>query len=249
MAKEMELKLRCTESLDWVRIIEVLDSLPCARLSEPAVANLHNTYFDTPELDLHRQKVALRIRTKGEAEHEKEPVRYIQTLKTAGQSVNGISQRGEWEWELPAPPQSTSLPSSPTHESKEPMIDMALLQTVDVWAEQVKVDASRLVPIFTTDFQRTSQLIEWAGYRFELVLDQGAVTLPGSTRKTPINEIEIEYCEVLGSGSGSGSGSGDQALAPEHALRELGDLLCAKLPLESEDASKAQRGYALFKAD
>ena len=244
MAKEMELKLRCTETLDWAQVSELLDLHVCCLRDEPKIASLHNRYFDTPTLDLHRQKVALRIRKKplasarGEGGVEKERVQYIQTLKTAGQSVNGISQRGEWEWDL----SSRSL--SQTLEGEEPMINASLLETVDVWAEQIEVDASKLIPIFSTDFQRTAQLIEWKGYRFELVLDQGAVTVPGKAKTIPINEIEIEYCEALG----SGSGTGDRELAPEDALRELGELLCSKLPLEPEDASKAQRGYALFRA-
>jgi inorganic triphosphatase YgiF len=246
MSKEMELKLRCTELLDWAQVSKVLDLHVCGPRDEPKIASLHNRYFDTPTLDLHKQKVALRIRKKplasvrGEGGVEKERVQYIQTLKTAGRSVNGISQRGEWEWDL-----SSSLEAP---EGAEPKINTSLLETVDAWAEQIEVDASKLIPIFSTDFQRTAQLIEWKGYRFELVLDQGAVTVPGKAKTIPINEIEIEYCEVLGSGSGFGSGPGDHELAPEDALRELGELLCAKLPLEPEDASKAQRGYALFRA-
>ncbi len=52
-----------------------------------------NQYFDTPERDLARAKVALRLRRDGEE--------VIQTLKTRGQSVAGLSERNEYDWHLP----------------------------------------------------------------------------------------------------------------------------------------------------
>jgi inorganic triphosphatase YgiF len=53
---------------------------------------LFNQYFDTPERDLAAAKVALRVRRDGE--------QFIQTLKTRGQSVAGLSERNEWDWNL-----------------------------------------------------------------------------------------------------------------------------------------------------
>ncbi|HCL37363.1 MAG TPA: CYTH domain-containing protein, partial [Marinobacter hydrocarbonoclasticus] len=38
---------------------------------------------------------ALRVRQAGD--------RYIQTLKTQGEFVNGAHRRQEWEWDLPGP--------------------------------------------------------------------------------------------------------------------------------------------------
>jgi inorganic triphosphatase YgiF len=52
-----------------------------------------NQYFDTPERDLAQAKVALRLRKDGDE--------VIQTLKTRGQSVAGLSVRNEYDWKLP----------------------------------------------------------------------------------------------------------------------------------------------------
>ncbi len=51
-----------------------------------------NQYFDTPERDLAKAKVALRLRRDGEE--------VIQTLKTRGQSIAGLSERNEYDWHL-----------------------------------------------------------------------------------------------------------------------------------------------------
>ena len=56
--------------------------------------HLGNTYFDTPEMHLNQARVALRIRNKNG--------QYFQTLKTKGESINGLTRRGEWEWSLPS---------------------------------------------------------------------------------------------------------------------------------------------------
>ncbi|WP_215201240.1 CYTH domain-containing protein, partial [Escherichia coli] len=50
----------------------------------------YNQYYDTPGRELARAKVALRMRRDGE--------QYIQTLKSRGQSVAGLSERNEWDW-------------------------------------------------------------------------------------------------------------------------------------------------------
>ena len=220
MANELELKLQCNESLKWDQVRAVLLELPYVQCSSVSSSSLQNTYFDTDDLQLHQQKVALRIRRKGE--------RFIQTLKTAGQSLDGVSSRGEWEWVL-----------------DEPVLDLAALNSVDVWREQLELHASQLKPIFNTDFKRTAQEIAWEGYRFEVVLDEGFVHVPNTDKSLPLHEIEIEYLSPVSPGSVPASvlvGS------PEAAMRSLSAKLCARLPLAPADISKAQRGYALFKA-
>ena len=51
---------------------------------------LFNQYYDTAERDLAHARVALRLRRDGE--------QFIQTLKSRGQSVAGLSERNEWDW-------------------------------------------------------------------------------------------------------------------------------------------------------
>ena len=226
MAKELELKLSCTEALSFAQLeqamlivgavadIGVHTDAAQADATQMKTVQLENTYFDTDDLNLHKHKVALRIRKKGAAPN----IRYIQTLKTAGQSVNGVSQRGEWEWALP-----------------EPVLDMVVIEQLDVWTTQLHASNLQLKPVFRTDFQRTAQIIHWREHRFELVLDEGQITVPGTNKAQPIHEVEIEYL-----------GSTNAQSEPHAAMLDLSAALREKLPLRADDISKAQRGYALF---
>ena len=87
MANEIELKLKVIEKGDITKKLQ--DIFPGISL-EPK--ELINIYFDTRDFKLNQERIALRIRNKGG--------QYIQTLKTKGVSVNGLRQRGEWEWPL-----------------------------------------------------------------------------------------------------------------------------------------------------
>ncbi|HEX5803325.1 MAG TPA: CHAD domain-containing protein [Azospira sp.] len=88
----------------------------------------------------------------------------------------------------------------------------------------------RLQPAFFTDFQRTAWLLEPApGVRVELALDRGSIR--HGERQEALCEIELEL--VAG---------------PVSALFELARALQAELPLRPEAASKAERGYRLFRA-
>ena len=84
-----------------------------------------------------------------------------------------------------------------------------------------------LHPVFVTEFNRTVWLLETeAGDRVEMALDQGEVRAdPG---KSAISEVELELK------------AGNPA-----ALYELALALQEAVPLRPENASKAERGYAL----
>ncbi len=252
MAKELELKLSCAEALSFSELEQAMLSIGAvadigleakaiqtdatqteatqtkAAQAHAAQANavqiktmqLENTYFDTDDLNLHQHKVALRIRKKGAAPD----VRYIQTLKTAGHSVNGVSQRGEWEWDL-----------------AEPILDVEVLEQLDVWTAQLHASNLQLKPVFRTDFKRTAKIIQWRGHRFELVLDEGCISVPGTDKTQRIHEVEIEYL-----GSASPTDMRRALVEPHAAMLELSAMLRQKLPLRADDISKAQRGYALF---
>ena len=49
---------------------------------------LDNAYFDTPQLELRKHGIALRIRRQGRGR--------LHTVKLAGKAVNGYSSRPEW---------------------------------------------------------------------------------------------------------------------------------------------------------
>ena len=170
MGKELELKLRCVRPLEWDRLLEVLRCLEGVTLDGLAsVSALQNTYYDSDDLVLHQRRVALRVRTKGEADN----ARYIQTLKTSGKSVAGISQRGEWEWAL-----------------TRNCLDLALLKQVSVWEEAFS--SLTLKPVFTTHFERKAQLIKYGGCTLELVLDRGMVETDLGSEHEQIHELELE---------------------------------------------------------
>lgn len=146
-ASDVEAFIRLTETLGW---------------QVHSHQRLTNTYFDTPDQALKRERVALRVRQAGE--------RWIQTLKTSGVvDSTGISRRGEWEWDLP----SCSL-------------DKVLV------AEYLpaSLDLEQLAPLFTTDFHRTTWMVTEQGTSIEVALDRGAIR--GANRELPISEVELE---------------------------------------------------------
>lgn len=86
-----------------------------------------------------------------------------------------------------------------------------------------------LQPVFSTDFQRaTWQLAPAPGVAIELALDRGAVCCAG--RQDPICEVELELIS-----------------GPTSALFDLALALQADLPLHPQVASKAERGFRLFR--
>ena len=165
MATETELKLQ----LD-AQDVAILRAHPLLAAAEhQAPQTLLNTYYDTPTLALADARVALRIRRQG--------TRFIQTLKTRGQSVNGLHQRGEWEWMVEG-------------DALEPeRLDASC------WPDALPAAASlTLVPVFTTDFQRELWELDHAGARIEVALDQGEIRCQyGDQSLTdPLLELELE---------------------------------------------------------
>ena len=178
--------------------------------ADATARHLANTYFDTEDLALTRQKVAVRERRVTD--------QTLLTVKTAGRSIGGLSQRQEWE--------------APTHPGA---FDFMRLVTDTPLAERLTQLAAQLVPVFTTDFERLSWCIPVNDSRgeslVEIALDRGAieVTRHGRLTTSPICELELELKQGQ----------------PE-ALFILAEQLKAYAPLQPIDESKAARGYALF---
>jgi len=200
MAAEIELKLSLPE-----QALDALRAHPLLRacqLHEPRQRPLYNRYFDTPDQALNRHAVALRIRRQEDE--------FIQTLKTRGSSQGGLHQRNEWEWQLPAD-----------------RLDLSLIAAGSL---PDAIDPQQLRAAFSTDFQRTTWLLEYsaagAAARIELVLDEGWVK--AGEQRDPIREVELEL-------------KGGAAAALIAFAREL----AATLPLRICRISKAERGYRL----
>ena len=170
MAKETEIKLRATpETLAALREHPVLKKRNKEGWKR---RDLYNQYYDTDTRELAHARVALRVRRDGD--------QYIQTLKSRGQSMAGLSERNEWEWNLSGPDLDTSLLGP------------------ECWpAALANLDKHQLKPIFTTDFTRDYADIAWERGKsravVEAALDQGAV-LAGEHQEA-ICELELELRE------------------------------------------------------
>ena len=155
MATEVELKLAIVSdaSVDPLQVLKVCLSDQQMRYVS-SMDDLRNTYFDTKSRGLNAAKMALRVREKNG--------QFIQTLKTKGASVNGLSRRGEWEWSI------NSLE-----------LDASLLRSCEAWPAELNVFDLR--PAFETNFTRYQFLFEWRGSSIELALDQGFVLSGGKS--------------------------------------------------------------------
>ncbi|MBM7063209.1 inorganic triphosphatase [Pseudomonas sp. UL073] len=167
MNKETEIKLRASrETLAALREHALLKKRNKSGWQQ---RELYNQYYDTASRELAGAKVALRIRRDGET--------YIQTLKSRGQSVAGLSERNEWEWYL----------DSPT-------LDLGKLDDSCWPASLATLDKSELQPLFTTDFVREYAEIAWGRGKTKVVieaaLDLGKVLADG--REEDICELELE---------------------------------------------------------
>ena len=186
----------------------------------PRTEQLLNTYFDTPDLALKALRMAVRERVVGE--------RTLLTVKTAGHSVNGLTQRSEWE--------------GPT---KPGALDFAALVDDTALAAMLTRIASTLRPVFRTDFTRRSWVLAHAGARIEVALDDGTITTghtdqaPEGTRSEAILELELELLD----------GAPDALTALAQALEQDGGRAAGERWLHPSDRSKAQRGLALFLQD
>ncbi|MDB6143372.1 MAG: adenylate cyclase family protein [Pseudomonas sp.] len=170
MQKETEIKLRVSrETLAALRehpLLKKRNKSGWERLE------LFNQYFDTPERELAAAKVALRIRRDGDA--------IIQTLKTRGQSVAGLSERNEYNWDIP-----------------KAKLDLKKLDG-ECWPEQLaELDKKTIKPLFTTDFVRERAEIAWGRGKTKVVieaaLDLGNVIV--GKQKEEICELELELRE------------------------------------------------------
>jgi inorganic triphosphatase YgiF len=161
MQKETEIKLRVSrETLIALRehpLLKKRNKSGWERLE------LFNQYFDTPERELAHAKVALRLRRDGDA--------IIQTLKTRGQSVAGLSERNEYNWDVP-----------------KAKLDLKKLDG-ECWPEQLAdLDKKTIKPVFTTDFVREKAEIAWGRGKTKVVieaaLDLGKVVAGKSRKKS-----------------------------------------------------------------
>jgi inorganic triphosphatase YgiF len=153
---------------------------------------------------LANSQVALRIRRDGE--------QLIQTLKSKGASVAGLSERNEFDWPL----KSNRLVLSYLDDS--------------CWPETLReLDKKQLKAVFSTDFKRQFAELHWlrAGVEtvVEVALDQGLVL--ADEQQEEICEVELELRE------------GDPAALLELALELAADI--ALMPCDISKAERGYR--------
>lgn len=200
MSIETELKLRMTpEHLAKLRRHALFREY---QITAPVLRRLYNVYYDTPKLQLQKNRMALRLRRDNGV--------WLQTLKGGGQIKGGLHQRHEWE--VPVP--SATLDFSSLDE--------------EVWGEHLpEAIRGELAPVFITDFNRSSRLLEWQGAVIEVCMDHGMVKT--EQRSSPVCEVELELK----------SGSARQLFALAQALLDI-------VPFELEVVSKAELGFRLL---
>lgn len=162
MATEIELKLQLTPSA-----ARQLLSHPLLVGIGAQKLHLLNTYYDTPALELHERRIAMRFRKKG--------WQWLLTVKSAEPASGGLALRSEWE--TPAQPGIFDFSQ----------VDDPALRTF------LEDKTPQLQPIFTTDFHRTIWHVPFGQSLIEMAVDRGSVASNG--RKTPICEIELELID------------------------------------------------------
>lgn len=224
MAIERELKLALPGDLSAERadaLISHLDRLPGAEAR--GERRLVNRYFDTPALALAQAKAALRLRFVAREGH---PGQWLQTLKSVGEARDGLHVRHEWEQAV----RGEALELAP------------LIAACDVpgTADLLRAEGAKVVAQFETNFvRRLWRYIAGDGTAVEIAFDRGevAVEADGKRHTEPLVEVELE---LLDAPDDDREGQGDRIL---HALaQELRDVLPE---LQSDNVSKAQRGYRL----
>ncbi|MGP9833801.1 CYTH domain-containing protein [Marinobacter sp. NSM] len=159
MAVELEIKLTLSKRAQ-AQALEWLLAQPEAKPGGQKL--LANRYYDTPDAALNRARAALRVRQSGN--------RYIQTLKTQGEFVDGAHRRQEWEWSLPGPE-----------------LDLSLLESTPL---KQLLDLQKLQVAFETNFNRQVVMLETADAVVEVAADSGEIMGGGKSRA--LHEVEFE---------------------------------------------------------
>ena len=204
MSTEIELKLSfLPQHASTIKQLALLKRYSRTQPTEQAILSI---YYDTPDFALSRQRIALRTRKIGD--------QWLQTIKSGGSVHDGLHQQREWEH--PIRSNDLELDTIPDAQLKQLFADRQF--------------RAALKPIFTTNFHRTTYLLEpLEGLKLEFCLDIGKII--ANDRTEPICEVELELK----------AGNSEQLIEFSHTLQ-------ANCPFTftPENRNKAARGYALL---
>jgi triphosphatase len=127
---------------------------------------LVSTYYDTPMLALHRERLSFRVRKQGRE--------FVQTVKAENPTQADVLERKEWEDHIP---------------SKRPVLDAP--KTGKRLSGMVRDE--ELHPVFTTAVTRTViEISPDPSARIEAAIDEGEIRTSKGDAVAPISEIELE---------------------------------------------------------
>jgi inorganic triphosphatase YgiF len=169
MALETELKLRIApEDMERLKRHSFLRSLSGERAT---TRKLYSVYFDTPDLQLHHARMALRLRRVGK--------QWLQTLKGGGGVQAGLHQRNEWEMPVAAE-----------------QLDFAALEAAG--ASPLAPGLRKQVqPLFVTDFTRSIRMVQFEGAVVEIGMDSGEIRAGNAVHIISELELELKSGEPL----------------------------------------------------
>lgn len=157
MPDEIELKLELTPDT-----AETLETSELFTGRDKTQHDLWAAYFDTPDADLLKAGLSLRVRRSGET--------FMQTVKATGRSAAGLFVRPEWEQEVAG---------------LTPVID-GFMPIRALLAER----ADKLAICFEVAVKRSVWLLQEKKSLIEVSLDRGVVI--AGERQSPLCEIELE---------------------------------------------------------
>ena len=164
MSTEIELKLYCPPE----EVARVVSHLLTRTGNDAGTSKrLINMYFDTPDLALHAERIALRVRDT--------PTERLQTVKCDAETMAGLSSRPEWE-----------VPFSGTFDFTP--VDNPRVQAV------LEARKTELVPVFTTTFERRTWRVDVSKkIALWVMVDVGEIS--SGDRVLPLSEVELELVQ------------------------------------------------------
>lgn len=177
--QEIELKLRVL-GLETEEALHRLARSPSLARRQPQHRWLVNRYYDTPDQQLRQHRCALRLRQTLDSPSSTDATSrsWKQTLKTAGHTQGGLSQRGEWEADVP----EGQLQRAALHGTAWDALDPD-----DAWFTQLQ-------PCFETRCERTTWRVRRRDATVvEVALDAGTIEAAG--RCEDFLELELELIQ------------------------------------------------------
>jgi len=166
MSVNHEIELKGTIRSEHLGRVKDLAAIRKRAVGRARSRKLVTVYYDTPNYELRRLGLSLRVRKVGRA--------YVQCVKGAHKKLGGVLVRMEWEGPVPSQAPAVSV-----------IEDKKLRRLIR------RAAVARLQPVFRTDFQRSSRSLKFEdGSTASLDLDIGEI-VAGDVAE-PICEFELE---------------------------------------------------------